>query len=46
MNIELIEDIEIVILALEQEDYVDAIALLREIQEVHGTGETLRFFPN
>lgn len=46
MNLELIEDIELVIIAIEQGDLKDAIALLKEIQESHGLEETLRFFPN
>lgn len=46
MNLELIEDIELVILAIEEGDVDDAVALLREIQEVHGIDETMRFFPN
>ena len=46
MNLELIEDIELVIIAIEQGDLEDAIALLKEIQEAHGIEETLKFFPN
>lgn len=46
MNLELIEDIELVILAIEEGDIKDAVALLREIQEAHGIEGVLRFFPN
>lgn len=46
MNLELIEDIELVILAIEEGDIEDAVALLREIQKEHGIEGTLRFFPN
>jgi hypothetical protein len=46
MNLELIEDIELVILAIEEGDVEDAVALLREIQKEHGIEEIPRFFPN
>ncbi len=46
MNLELIEDIELVIIAIEEGDLEDAITLLKEIQESHGIEETLKFFPN
>jgi len=46
MNLELIEDIELVIIAIEEGDVEDAVTLLREIQKEHGIQEYLRFFPN
>jgi len=46
MNLELIQDIEMVILAIQQGDLDDAVALLREIQESHGLDEHVKIFPN
>ena len=43
MNQELINDLEIVILAIENGDLEDAIGMLREIQEEQGN-QQLRFF--
>jgi hypothetical protein len=45
MNQELINDLEIVILAIENGDLEDAIGMLREIQEEQGN-QLLRFFLN
>jgi len=45
MNQELINDLEIIILAIENGDLEDAIGMLREIQEEQGN-QQLRFFLN
>jgi len=45
MNQELINDLEIVILAIENGDLEDAIGMLREIQEEQGN-QQLIFFLN
>ena len=46
MNLELIEDIDLVILAIREGDLDDAIQMLEEIKQEYGLNEYLRFFPN
>jgi len=46
MNLELIEDIDLVILAIREGDLEDAIEMLEEIKEDHGIDEHLTFFLN
>ena len=46
MNLELIEDIDLVILAIREGDLDDAIEMLEEIKEDHGIDEYLTFFLN
>ena len=46
VNLELIEDIDLVILAIREGDLDDAIEMLEEIKEEYGLDEHLRFFPN
>ena len=46
MNLELMEDIDLVILAIREGDLDDAIQMLKEIKEDHGMNEQLTFFLN
>ena len=46
MNLELMEDIDLVILAIREGDLDDAIQMLEEIKEDHGMNEQLTFFLN
>ena len=46
MNIDLIEDIEIVILAIKAGNIKEAINMLKEIQDKHGFDITPKIFPN
>ena len=46
MNLELIEDIDLVILAVNEGDLDDAIQMLEEIREEYGKEDCIRFFPN
>jgi hypothetical protein len=46
MNLELIEDIDLVILAVNEGDLDDAIQMLEEIREEYGKEDYIRFFPN
>ncbi len=46
MNLELIEDIDLVILAIREGDLDDAIEMLEEIREEYGIEDYIRFFPN
>jgi hypothetical protein len=46
MNLELIEDIDLIILAIREGDLEDAIQMLEEIKEDYGMNERLTFFLN
>jgi len=46
MNLELMEDIDLVILAIREGDLDDAIEMLEEIRDKYGTEDYIRFFPN
>lgn len=46
MNLELMEDIDLVILAIREGDLDDAIEMLEEIRDEYGTEDYIRFFPN
>jgi len=46
MNLELIEDIDLIILAIREGDLEDAIQMLEEIKEDYGMDEHLTFFLN